>query len=236
MHVIELLPAYALGCLDEEEAAEVSAHLKGCAECRAELRAYREVSAQLALAAPDAAPPARVKRRLMRRVERARPAPAAPPHPAPWRSLGDLLRRSAPAWGLAGLVLIVALAAGNVWLWRESRARAHRVGDMLAVAMLPTRAAPGADGTLVISADGEYGSLVVDGLPPLDAAHQYQVWLARDGERRSGGVFSVNAHGYGVIEILAPEPLIRYTSFDITLEPAGGSEAPTGVEMMAGGP
>jgi anti-sigma-K factor RskA len=236
MHVIELLPAYALGCLDEEEAAEVSEHLAGCRACRAELHAYEAVAGRLALAAPDAVPADRVKRQLMQRIESAHPAPAAPPRRAWWDALAGLFGRAAPAWGLASLILIVALAAGNVWLWRQTRPRAQQVAEMLVVAMVPSEAAPGAHGTLVISSDGEYGSLVVENLPALDTAHQYQVWLTHGGERRSGGTFSVNDHGYGVIEILAPEPLMNYSTFGVTLEPAGGSPAPTGAELLEGSP
>ena len=234
MHVIELLPAYALGCLDEEEAADVSAHLAGCPACRAELHAYEAVTDQLALAAPDATPADRVKRRLMRRIGRARPAPAARPRLAWWDVLAEPFRRAAPAWGLASLILIVALGASNVWLWRQAHPRTHRIADMQIVAMAPTEAAPGAHGTLVISSEGEYGSLVVENLPALDAAHQYQVWLTRGGERRCGGTFSVNDHGYGVIEILAPEPLTSYSTFSVTQEPAGGSPAPTGAVVLEG--
>lgn len=232
LHVIELLPAYALGCLDEGEAARVSEHLARCPDCRRELQGYQAVTGVLALAAPDALPPARLKRRLMRRL-----GPGSVPLPGLRQQLAALLRRSAPAWSLAGLILIVALAAGNLWLWqRLGRATAaNRAGNMQVVAMLSTDAAPEASGRLVVSAGGEYGTLVVDGLPVLDAAHQYQVWLIRDGRRTSGGVFSVNPHGYRAIELTAPEPLITYSSFGVTVEPAGGSPAPTGAQVLAGG-
>ena len=49
VHVYELLPAYALHCLDAEEASRVAEHLASCAECRAELLAYQTVAGRLAL-------------------------------------------------------------------------------------------------------------------------------------------------------------------------------------------
>jgi len=67
----------------------------------------------------------------------------------------------------------------------------------MTVVLQGTSFSPGASGMLVISRDGEHGTLVVDGLPPLDESHQYQLWLIRNGERLSGGVFSVDARGYG---------------------------------------
>jgi anti-sigma-K factor RskA len=103
---------------------------------------------------------------------------------------------------------------------------------MRVVALAGTEAAPAATGTIVISGDGEYGTLVVDGLPPLDAARQYQLWLIEDGQRTSGGVFSVSSEGYGAMEIASPEPLSRYSAFGITVEPAGGSPGPTGDKVL----
>jgi anti-sigma-K factor RskA len=234
LHVTELLPAYALGCLDEVEALRVSEHTARCAACRAELQPYLTVADQLALATPDALPPARVKQQLMRRIERPTAARSTEPGASWWQQLAGLFLRSAPAWALASLILIVALAAGNIWLWQQVNRTggANAAGLIRVVAMIPTDAAPQATGKLLISMDGEYGTLVVDGLPPLDAGHQYQLWLIRDGQPTSGGVLTVNAHGYGVLEISAPEPLAHYRSFGITVEPAGGSTVPTGEKVL----
>jgi len=236
LHATELLPAYALGCLDEVEALQVSEHTARCAACRAELQPYLAVANQLALAAPDASPPARLKQQLMQRIERPTTAPSTEPRPGWWQQLAGLFRRPAPAWALASLVLIIALAAGNIWLWQRlgRSGGTNATGQIRVVAMIATDAAPKATGKLLISMDGEYGTLVVDGLPPLDAGHQYQVWLIRDGQRTSGGLLTVNAHGYGVLEISAPEPLARYPSLGVTIEPMGGSSGPTGEKVLGG--
>lgn len=236
MHVVEQLAAYALDCLDEGETARVVEHLAGCAHCRRELRSYLEVTGRLALAAPEAAPEAWVKRRVMQRVERARLAQEAAPRRTWWSALAGLFRSAAPAWGLASMAVIVALAAGNVWLWRQAHPTTPRTAQMMVVAMVPAETAPGAQGRLVISSDGEYGSLVVENLPVPDAAHQYQVWLTQGIDRISGGLFSVNSHGYGVLEILAPQPLMSYSTFSVTLEPLGGSPAPTSDVVLEGSP
>jgi len=42
-HVIDQLPAYALGCLERDEQQKVAAHLEQCSACREELRAYQDV-------------------------------------------------------------------------------------------------------------------------------------------------------------------------------------------------
>jgi anti-sigma-K factor RskA len=75
----------------------------------------------------------------------------------------------------------------------------------------------------------------VDGLPSLDEEHEYQLWLIRDGERTSGAIFSTDENSYGGTRIRAPLSLLEYSSVGITIEPAGGSQQPTG-ERVLGGP
>jgi anti-sigma-K factor RskA len=125
---------------------------------------------------------------------------------------------------LVGVVLVVALALSLF----TGPGELENFGR---VALAATENAPGATGILIISADGEYGSLVVQGLPDLDPDHQYQLWLIDNGERTSGGVFSVE-HGYAAIQVYAPRFLSSYQSFGITVEPAGGSSGPTGAKVL----
>jgi anti-sigma-K factor RskA len=84
----------------------------------------------------------------------------------------------------------------------------------------------------VVSLDGEHGTLVVDGLAALGEEQQYQLWLIQDGQRTSGGVFSVSEEGYGSLWISSPEPLSSYSTFGITIEPAGGSPGPSGDKVL----
>ena len=87
---------------------------------------------------------------------------------------------------------------------------------------------------IVMSLDGEYGTLVVDHLPNLEAERQYQLWLVRDGIRTSGGIFSVSEEGYASLIVSSPDPLDSYQAFGITIEPSGGSPGPTGERVLAG--
>jgi len=233
-HVNELLSAYALGCLDQDEEILVSEHLVTCAACRVELQSYQTVVDQLAWAAPSAVPPDRLKQRLMERIQPARPIRAAEPRPSWWEQLMGIWQRVAPAWGVVSLLLIVALAVGI--LMSNPQVDEHQTvpGGMRVVSLAGTEVTPAAVGTIVISGDGEYGALVVDGLPALGEAQQYQLWLIQDGQRTSGGVFSVNPEGYGTLWIASPGPLSNYPSFGITVEPAGGSPGPTGDKVLGG--
>ncbi len=236
LHPVELLPAYALGCLDEQEAIEVTEHLAVCPACRDELAPSQAITAQLALAAPDAAPPAALKQQLLDRLQTPRAASAAASHSSWWQRIAGLLRGASPVWGIATLALVAVLVVSNLLWWQHGRQQEPLVtsGGMRVVAMVGTEVAPGAVGTLVTSEDGEYGTLVVDGLPALDPDHQYQLWLVRDEQRTSGGVFSVNQEGYGALPISSPEPLDSYPAFGITVEPAGGSPGPTGDKVLGG--
>jgi anti-sigma-K factor RskA len=234
LHVMDLLPAFALGSLDEEEAAQVAQHLLGCPTCRVQLKGYETVVGRLALAAPDAEPPPRLKRRVMDHIETPSRESVVGPRRAWWRKLASPFPRVTPVWAAASLALIALLIVSNLWWWQRT-SREHQLvtsGGMRVIAMVGTDAAPAATGTLVISSDGEYGTLVVDGLPALDQDHQYQLWLIRDGQRTSGGVFSVNSEGYGALLLSSPQPLSSYPAFGITVEPAGGSPGPTGDKVL----
>ncbi|RMF28236.1 MAG: anti-sigma factor, partial [Chloroflexi bacterium] len=153
-----------------------------------------------------------------------------------WERLRRLLQGVAPLWAPISLLLIVGLALLNLLLWqRLSRLEKMAAGpEMHIVALVGTEAAPDAHGIVVISGDGEYGSLIVEKLPPLSPEKQYQLWLIQNGQRTSGGVFSVTPEGYGVMEISSPRPLLEYSAFGITIEPAGGSPGPTGAKVLGG--
>jgi anti-sigma-K factor RskA len=94
---------------------------------------------------------------------------------------------------------------------------------------------PQAQGYLMVFDNENYGTLVVEDAPLLDAEHQYQLWLIRDGKRTSGGVFSVDQAGYGTLQVSANMPLESFPTFGVTIEPTGGSPGPTGKKVLGGG-
>jgi anti-sigma-K factor RskA len=232
-HVLEIIPAYALNCLEGEEAIRVAEHLKHCQVCQAELRAYIPVVDLLPLAAPQVEPPSQVRQAILARLEK---APPVEEKPSAWALFANKLKVASPAWGLASLALVVVLLVSNLALWRQvSHLQASPDVPALQVVNLSgTEFAPGATGMIVISRDGESGTLVVDRLPMLSPAEEYQLWLIKDGKRTSGGVFSVKDGGYSAKVIYAPLPLVDYSSFGVTIEPAGGSPAPTGEKVLGG--
>jgi anti-sigma factor RsiW len=227
-HVLEALPAYALGSMEEAEARVVSEHLDSCYRCREELSAFQMSSDQLGFLVPDVEPSSELKVRLMERIQginRPRPEPAQ-----------RLSRRLLPAWTLAGLLLIVALAVSNLLLWQRINNLEVLAGPrgMRAIALQNTDVAAEASGFVVLSADGQNGVLVVDHLPQLDPQREYQLWLERDTRSESGAVFSVDEKGYRGVRIEAAESLLLYSTVRITIEPAGGNSSPSGEQVLGG--
>ena len=231
-HVLDLLPAYAIGSLEAEEAGRVEEHLLSCLICRNESESFRSVAGELSLAAPLAAPSPELKDRLMQRVQTTYPQIRVST-PVPRRSLWE---RLLPVWGMVSLFLIVALAGVNFFVWQrmDQLEFSTSPGGMRAVPLSPPDASSNATGFVLIDADGDNGALVVDGLPPLVEGQEYQLWLIRDGQRTSGAVFSTDEKSYGGTRIRAPGSLLEYSSVRITVEPAGGSPQPTGPQVLGG--
>jgi anti-sigma-K factor RskA len=231
-HVLDLLPAFALGSLDADEARQVEDHLLSCWICRRESDAFQTIAEQLSLAVLPVPPSPAVKERLKQRIQGARalqPVPDQAPG-QPW--LGRLL----PIWGFASLALILILGVFSLALWQRINhlELATSPGGMRAVPLSATDEIPGATGFVIVGVDGRNGALVVDGLPPLDADHEYQLWLLRDDTRTSGAVFSTDEQNYGGTRIRVPGSLLEYSAVTVTVESTGGSPQPMGEVVLEG--
>ena len=224
----ELLPGYALGCLDTEEEKAVREHLGSCASCSEMLVSFREVSDRLSFSVPMAEPPKALEGRIMRGIDNALLGRRLSPR---W-----LPQFRHPALAAIAAVLIVTLATGNLLQLTKALpvSLQPRSGGLLTAMLTGTEHATDAYGTIVLDPKDNKGVLAVNGLPPLDGMHQYQLWLIRDGQRRSAGVFSVDAEGYGALLLMVPGDFQDFRSFGISIEPLGGSPAPTGTKVMSG--
>jgi anti-sigma-K factor RskA len=230
-HVLDLLPAYAIGSLDAGETSRVEQHLISCLVCRDESNAFGVVAEQMSLAAPAAVPSAALKGRLMQRARSTRPQERVPAQ----MSSRAWFERLLPVWGAAAVLLIIALSGVGLILWqRLDQPEFVTSGGMRAIPLNSPNTASRATDFVLISADGEDGALVVDGLAPLGDAQQYQLWLIRDGQRASGAVFSTDERSYGGTRIRAEGSLLEYSAFGVTIEPTGGSPQPTGTQVLAG--
>ena len=77
--------------------------------------------------------------------------------------------------------------------------------------------------------------LVAQGLPPAPEGKAYELWTITGTDAPvAAGVFSVDARGVGSLRVALPAAGGTVDSFLVTLEPMGGSPAPTGATYLAG--
>lgn len=234
----EQLAAYVLGALDPEERLQVEAHLSGCPKCQAALAAYEGVAQGLLHAADPKRPPRSIRSNLAKQLGKTRARPS-------WRRS---LQR-VPAAGLGLAVGLIILLTANLGLLVQSqrlieqgqKALAQQQAGQTAVAL----ASYPSSQVALIEEDGVRGTFVYDpslpvavmyvwGLPRLSDDQVYQAWLVdAQGERLNGGLITFGAdQGFGWLMIEAPKMMEDYIALGVTLEPAGGSPAPTGPRIL----
>ena len=88
-------------------------------------------------------------------------------------------------------------------------------------------------GALFVASDHQRWYLKIDGLEPCPLGRVYQLWfVSSDGGTHSAGTFEVES---GVNVELTAETMPEGTrAVKVTLEPRGGSEEPTGPEVLLG--
>lgn len=227
-HPTDLLPALALGCLNDEERAEVELHLQNCLACRNQVQICDELVGVLAFSTPLEEPDAALREKLLQRVQTKR-------QPALWfvRLLQDW-PRMVPAATLCSFLLVAVLGLNQIYRGVGGQVGADLFADVQVVALTGTPVMPEARGSLLLAPNETCGLLSVQNLRPLQPSQQYQLWLVRDGQRSSGGVFSVSEEGRGRLLLDSALPLENYQAFGITIEPFGGSPGPSGPNVLSG--
>jgi hypothetical protein len=231
--VLDSIALLALGVLPENEARDVAEHMRDCAECRAEYAALRVAAdtvgyaAELTEAEFGGADCARLKMRVMDAV-RATNSPKVVPLPV--RDVRLRERSSWLAYGAAAAALIVAVvSSANYAVLRK-----QVDSDAAAVAranVLASLVGPGAkhfalaDGEVVTSDGHVY--LAIRGLPAPAPGKVYQAWTQRSGSKTMAPsiTFSPDPSGLTVIEL--PQSAAGLAAVAVSVEPAGGSQAPT---------
>ena len=233
----ENIPAYAIGALDGEEVPALQTHLETCASCRTELAEYRLLSDSLLTAIPPKQPSAALRKSLQSRLPSARKAARQPTTFS--LSFGRL------ALGFA----IVALLVLNIISFAQLRQiQVQQAGLMTQVenaqTVLGLMSSPSiqmipisgekASGTLLLDEGNNKAVLIVQNLPQLTENQTYQIWLVKsDGGRDTGGLFRPESgQTYTTKVILSPQSISNYMRIGVTVEPAGGSDAPTGERVF----
>ena len=218
----DLVGAYAVDALDDQEREAYETHLAGCDQCLAELARLRESATVLATSA-SVAPPPELKNRVMAEV-RNQAAPVVPieSRRSRWSSWAPLAVAALAALVLGVVAVVQTIArndlSGPSGVVAAAEAAANDPGSIVT----DFETDDGVVGQVVLTADGE-GFLIPSDLDPLDEARTYQLWvLTPDEQAISAGVLGND-----------PAPS-RFTwsgevaGFALTREVAGGVESSAG--------
>ncbi|MFN8517886.1 MAG: anti-sigma factor [Chloroflexota bacterium] len=178
------------------------------------------------------------------------PFPAAAPVPetanvVPFEQPGRPTRPARVAWiGLAAAAVIALLLGGwglslqqqlttndqQLALVRQAIAAAADPTSRVAT-LTGTDAGAGVSGMAIVPASGT-GYIMLQGLPALSGGQVYQAWYLAEGVPTSAGLMPPASSGVAVMAGL--DPVAGTDTIALTVEPAGGVEAPTGAVVAAG--
>jgi anti-sigma-K factor RskA len=246
-----LLPLYALDALTPDERAQVDAYLAANPDARTRLAELSQAAAALPYAAPPVTPPPALKQKLMARVaaDARRRLPAPERKPSPWETWQRRLTPLALTASLGLAALALAWGASLNAQVAQLRAEAEQLRQQVTVQdrLLTQLTAPGARITEVSGTDLQPGArghfiadprratavLVVSGLVQLQPDQTYQFWLLREGVAVGAGTFTVDESGRAVLTVDSGVT-DEFTAVGVSIEPAGGSPAPSERIVMLG--
>jgi anti-sigma-K factor RskA len=256
--ILDLLTAYALGVIEPDEIARVSALLDAQPELRATLAELRATADMLPFGLPEATPPAELRQRVLDHATgRSGPATTSPPRRAVSRMRGWML-------GLGGVAAVALLAAAIGWAQlfqaqaqlAESQITLEQLQGQVAdaqVLIAQSRAelaqtqAQVADAQMLIASltgDGSSASILrtrsgttvlIAHLPPLQPGRVYQLWRIQGSNApTSAGIFHVSAQGTSTFALPADQQPQTNEVVAVTEEPDGGSLGPTSEPLIVG--
>lgn len=238
----EKIALYALGVLAKPEANEMAALIASDPEARAEYEELRETVDAVGLIAEepvDSLRSARMRERLLAQVRADVAPPALRTRP---------VSLAAAMWGV-GLAAVASLAFAIVSVVQDVGLRSDLAGAQRRIGALQTQLTQtervGARDrqtlTDLLSPDAKryevpQGTVVVRGrrvyfalsrLPAPPRGHVYQAWTAAKGGRgmTPSVTFVPNAEGVAIVAL--PGDANRIAAVAISIEPDGGSKAPT---------
>jgi anti-sigma-K factor RskA len=241
---------YALNALSDPDQARFARHLAGCEACTAEVRGLQETAARLA-AATAAAPPARLRERVLAEVATTRQQPpvAAEHRPASggwtrWapqlaarpggrRGLVRPLAAGLSVAFLAAAVVFGVLALATKHTLTQAQAREHMLAAVLTAPdakMMSARVSGGGMASIVLSSTEHALAFSSAGLPALPAGQAYELWLMGPPGMRSAAMLPQASHG--MTSPVIATGLRAGDMVELTVEPSGGAAHPTSTALL----
>lgn len=231
-----LAGACALDALTEIERAGFARHVAECPSCAAEVAELTETASRMSAAAWEAPPP-RLRDAVLAEVARTRQATGGQAGRADraGNTEARVWRRRTAAAVAAGLIALGGI--GTVWAVQEQRVRdaqlaaeqaqsvQARLGAIVAAGDAQTRTARVGDGIVTVAMSHRLDDAVVllQNLPAPPNGKVYQLWLIEGAKPTSVGVMALGQRSGSVLI----NAVGRADTLGVTLEPAGGSAAPT---------
>lgn len=233
----EMIPVRALSALDAAEERALNDHLDNCSECRKELDEWQATTAALAVVADPVEPSPEVRERILSEVRKDLSAgnviSLRSTRRNIWSSFGSL-------GAIAAVVLFAALIVGLFVLWQQNRAIRHELAaknEFIQLVNTPGARVSelkgidlgtGATAKLAHDRTG-HAMLMASKLPSVPAGKAYQLWfIVPNKPPMPGKTFVPDNSGNAVLTDEMAGQALDATVFAITVEPAGGVDAPTG--------
>ena len=227
MNIHDLATPYALNALESDERAGFETHMETCADCRIEVSEAQLVAARVGAA--EAADPGPALREAVLAgiggIEQELPAGAP---------VKDLNSRRRTPWLAAAAVGLAAAVVALAFVAVRLDDRVNRMDAMRDVMAAPDAAIATLDGGLgfqfYYSTMMDQAVLVSDQVPGVDNDETYEFWLITAGGPEPAGLFRPSD---GAITLLVDGGLAGAQQVGVTVEPEGGSDAPTGDILAA---
>ena len=200
----ELSAAYALDALSADERQEFEEHLAHCAECQETVAAFHDTAASLAHGVEARQPPPGLRARILDEA----------------RSERQNVVQLRPRWAVratSAVAAVTALLAIAFGIWAASLH--NELGDRPQAFGLQ-----GANGQLVVTPERD-AALIVNDLAPAPSGKTYEAWVIEGETPTPAGTFS---GGGAQTAVALTRAVPEGATVAVTLEPAGGSESPTG--------
>ncbi len=235
--LLELIPAYVLGALDEDERIQVEVLLASDTEAQVVEAEYRQIAEVLPFMATSYQASSDLKDRLLQRInENDSPANILPLPPQQQSSVRRYILPLVAGITVAiiGLLFAVSSIATPTTPEAVFLALANQV-DSKEVVVEPSEDAP-TTGRLLVSGDGQQAVLRVQDLPSLNANQIFQLWLIDADGSKSGGIYQAGNNAELYLVIPNEKAIDTYVAFGISVEPEGGSplgDAPSSDPIFA---